>query len=64
MEKVESCSGCELPCIGTICQYYEYRRFFCDECGTEAPLYEYEGQQLCSRCLCNNFKKVEGSGDE
>jgi len=65
MERIESdCVNCGLPCIAAACPYYAVRHFYCDECGDEAPLYEYEGQQLCSYCLCKNLKKVEGSGDE
>lgn len=65
MERISECTDdCGLPCLGSICPYHEIHRFYCDECGDESVLYEYEDQQLCPDCLCKKFKKVEGSDDE
>ncbi len=62
MRRTENeCVDCGLPCIGDSCQHRRVTRFYCDECGEEAQLYEYEDRQLCGDCLLNEFKIVEGS---
>ena len=52
MKQTESeCVGCELPCIGRGCPYYEVTRFYCDECGGETTLYHFDGRELCIECV-------------
>ena len=34
--------------------------FYCDECGDETMLYEFNGEQLCSDCLVSRFEVVNG----
>ena len=55
------CVDCGLPCLHTSCPYYNVERFYCDECGDEITLYEYENRELCESCLLKMFPKIEGS---
>ena len=55
------CVGCQLPCIYSSCPYYDVKRFVCDECGEEATLYEFNGQELCIECIAKQLIVVEGS---
>ena len=59
--QTNECAGCQLPCIYTSCPYYNVERFYCDKCGKEATLYEYEDRQLCADCLLEMHPVVEGS---
>ena len=62
MKRTESeCVDCGKPCIGIACPNYEVTRYYCDECGEEETLYDYEGEELCAECLLKKFEKVEGS---
>ncbi len=53
------CYSCEHYCIGRHCQYYCVPHFYCDECGDENELYEYEDKQLCRSCLLDIIPKVK-----
>lgn len=55
------CVGCELPCLYASCPHYNVERFFCDECGDETTLREYDGRELCESCLLKKFSIIEGS---
>ena len=55
------CAGCGLPCLYASCPYYNVERFFCDECGDEGTLREYDGRELCESCLLKKFSIIEGS---
>jgi hypothetical protein len=62
MKKTASeCVSCGFPCMGEACPYFRVTRFYCDKCGEETELYEYEGQELCAECVLKNFERVEGS---
>ena len=62
MRKTESeCVQCGMPCIGSACPNYAVTRYYCDKCGEEETLYDYEGEELCAECLLKKFEKVEGS---
>ncbi len=52
------CCCCGLYCIGIHCQYYSVPHFYCDECGDEDELYDYDDKQLCRICLLNSVPKV------
>ena len=55
------CCGCETgayPCLGASCTQGT-THFYCDECGEEKELYEYDGQELCADCILSTLKKVE-----
>lgn len=57
------CVGCppEMGCLGDSCQYRNVPHYYCDDCGLENKLYEYEDKQLCETCLLKEFTIVEGS---
>lgn len=57
------CVGCppEIGCLGSACPHVNVERFYCDECGDETTLYEYENRELCESCLLKMFPMVEGS---
>lgn len=59
MRQVENdCVDCGLPCIGTSCRYYKAVHFYCDDCGDEDTLYEFDGEELCIRCIAKRLRKV------
>ena len=56
------CVGCTemgLPCMGITCPCREVTRYYCDECGDEAELYYYDGQELCIDCIEKKLEKVD-----
>ena len=55
------CATPGFPCLGSSCPNRNVERFFCDKCGAEGRLYEYDGKELCDECLLENFPVVEGS---
>lgn len=63
MRKTESeCVGCSihgLPCLGSACPNNEVTRFYCDECGEEEDLYEFDGEELCISCIKERLTRVE-----
>lgn len=60
MIKVENdCVDCGLPCMGSACPNRNVLYFYCDECGDNADLYHFDGEQLCETCIINRLKKVE-----
>lgn len=60
MKKIENdCCGCALPCID--CGRKRTPHYYCDRCGDETKLYNFEDEQLCKNCLIENFTVVEGS---
>lgn len=59
MKRVENdCVGCELPCLGYSCPYRNVIHFYCDDCGDEKQLYEFDGEELCIDCIEKRLKKV------
>lgn len=65
MKKIENdCCGCAspaYPCRGSSCPLRSVEHFYCDKCGSEAKLYEYDGKELCEECLLEAIPVVEGS---
>lgn len=57
----DECVSCGLPCIGSACPYRSVPHFYCDKCGDESTLYEFEGKQLCIDCIIDRLDVVEGS---
>ena len=53
------CVDCGFPCKFNSCPYYSVPHYYCDSCGDEDELYEYEGEQLCECCLLRTVPKVE-----
>lgn len=63
IEFENECVGCppEMGCLGSTCKYINVPHYYCDECGDESKLYEYENKELCENCLLEKFPVVEGS---
>lgn len=62
MVRIENdCVGCQMPCLGNSCQYRNVKHYYCDECGEEKQLYEFEYQELCLDCIESRLNKVDGS---
>lgn len=62
MQKVKNhCVDCGQPCIRNACRHYEVTHYYCDKCGEEEELYEYEGQELCADCILEELPKVTES---
>lgn len=64
MIKIENeCVGCPpgMGCIGDACRYKNVPHYYCDKCGDEATLYEYDGRELCVDCILELLTVVEGS---
>lgn len=56
-----NCATPGYPCLGSSCPRRRVERFYCDKCGFEATLREYEGKELCVECLLEEIPVVEGS---
>ena len=55
------CCGCAVPaypCRGDGCPLRRVPHYYCDECGNETKLYEFEGEQLCIKCVENRLEIV------
>lgn len=67
MKRYESdCVGCTdvgLRCLHTSCPNYRVLHFYCDECGEEAKIYHYDGEELCIECIERRLEAVEGCDD-
>ena len=63
-EYVNECVGCTsmgLPCIGASCPNRNVLRFYCDCCGSENDLYEFDGEELCEGCIQERLEMTEGT---
>lgn len=59
MKRVENdCVGCELHCLGDSCPYRNVTHYYCDDCGEELQLYEFDGEEPCIDCIEKRLKKV------
>lgn len=47
------CATGAYPCMGNQCPNLHVPHYYCDECGEEDTLYEYDGRELCADCLLN-----------
>ena len=62
MRMIENeCVDCGFPCIESACRYYAVTRYYCDECGNEDVLYEFEDRELCLDCIKEQLVVVDGS---
>ena len=54
------CVGCSTifhSCLGSACPYMNVPRWYCDRCGLEEDLYEFDDdEQLCMDCLKKEIK--------
>ena len=61
VEYEDRCVGCKdlgLPCYGSSCPNKKVPVWYCDKCGDETQLYEFEGQELCIGCIEELLAKV------
>lgn len=66
-ETRNDCCGCatpSYPCQGNSCPLRNATHYFCDRCGNETTLYEYDGEELCKECLIKCFEIVKGSDEQ
>ena len=56
--KVNGCVECGLPCMLFCPLRDDSWEYHCDECGDETQLYEFDGRELCSRCVLDSLDKV------
>lgn len=58
----DECCDCDVPsypCIGNSCPNRHVKHLYCDECYDEVyELYDFEGIQLCEKCLLKKFEKI------
>ena len=50
-KKVNSCINCEKPCMLFCPLRDESYEYYCDDCGEETKLYEFEDKELCIDCI-------------
>lgn len=60
-EVTNECVCCDLPCLGSSCPNRNVVNYYCDFCGEEGKLYDYDGFEICEECLLKQFKVIEGS---
>lgn len=51
------CVDCGLRCMES-CSNKKVPHFYCDECGDETQLYDFDGQELCLSCIEAKLEKV------
>lgn len=60
MTKIENdccdCASPGYPCLGNSCPLTKVEHHYCDNCGEEDTLYNYEGKELCANCILENFE--------
>ena len=55
------CVGCADvigTCLGPDCPNRHVPHYYCDKCGEEEDLYEFEGEELCIDCIEKMLVKV------
>lgn len=55
----KECVDCGFPCAGSSCPNFNVPRCYCDKCGCEEDLREYDGEQWCDDCILAEFPKIE-----
>ena len=62
MKRIENeCVGCTdvgLHCLGNSCPYRNVEHHYCDACGEEDELYDFDGEELCIECIKDILDKV------
>lgn len=54
------CATDLFPCRGNRCPRVNVPVYYCDKCGVEiepGEVFEFNGEDLCSECLCDIFRK-------
>lgn len=54
----DECVDCGLPCIGSACPLKMVPHWYCDSCGDETDLYDFDGEELCLDCIKERLEKV------
>lgn len=54
----DMCVDCGLPCLGKSCPNRNVPVYYCDDCGDDAPLYYFEGEELCLDCIEKRLERV------
>ena len=54
------CASSLYPCQGDICDLKHYEAYYCDECGEEEILYNYDCEELCLSCIEKRLEKANG----
>ena len=57
-KKVNGCVDCGLPCL-PFCPNREVYELYCDECGKQKKLYEWDGKEMCIDCIEDELDEVE-----
>jgi hypothetical protein len=59
---VDECCDCAVPaypCLGSSCPNRNVKHLYCDGCKNEVEeLYDFDGVQLCEKCLLRKFEKI------
>ena len=56
------CCGCATgayPCLGDSYSLRHAAHYYCDECGWETSIYEFDEQELCIRCIEQRLRKIK-----
>ena len=60
IEYENRCTGCSdsSHCQGRYCPNRNVKVYICDDCGSEASLYEFDGDELCIECIKERLEAV------
>lgn len=59
MIRIENeCVDCGLPCMGSSCPYQNVERHYCDKCGDEEVLYNFNGGEYCMSCIEDMIEEI------
>lgn len=57
-KEVNNCVGCEVCYDYCDYKHIKFYEFYCDECGSEEILYDFDGEELCGECILRRLTKV------
>lgn len=64
IRKIEDqCIGCppDIGCLGESCKYKNVECFYCDICGDQTTLYEFDNREVCIECIKKLLPRIDGS---
>lgn len=53
------CATGAFPCVGNLCPMRNAPHHYCDDCGEEAELYYFDGEELCKDCVIDRLERVK-----